>query len=163
MKPERPFWGWVLLLCVGLLVLVGGQAVLFYLSHDHELKLIPPRLPANLLVFLGVVLVSLVPFLVWGMRQWYLRYVLPLHRISEDVEALVYGSPNARISPENDDPAGLAALLNALMERYQHGEQAVLERLAGRRAEQPVEQALGGSLVRDAAIVEREQRQPGEG
>lgn len=151
MKPERQFWGWVLLLCVGLFALVGGQALLFYLHHEHELYLLPPRLRANLLVFLGVALLSVLPFLVWGMRLWYRRYVLPLHRISEDVEALVYGSPHARITTEDDDPAGLAALLNALMERYQHGEQAVEERLEATRGELSAETTRLESLL-DALV-----------
>jgi DNA polymerase III epsilon subunit family exonuclease len=135
MHPERRFWGWVVLLCVGLFALVGAQAALFYLHHGPALALLPPRLRANLLAFLALASLSALPFLVWGMRVWYRRYVLPLHRLSEDVEALLYGSPTARPSAEVDDPAGLVPLLHALMERYQQGEEAVQARLQAAQGE----------------------------
>jgi DNA polymerase III epsilon subunit family exonuclease len=147
MKPERQFWLWVLALCVGMFALVGVQVWLFQVHHREALRALPREFRANLLLFLAISLLSLLPFLVWGMRVWYRRYVLPLHRLSEDVEALVYGSPEARVGTDEDDPAGLAPLLNALMERYQHGEHAVEERLESTLGELSAEKSRLESLL----------------
>jgi DNA polymerase III subunit epsilon len=147
MKPERQFWLWVLALCVGLVALLGAQAALFYLQHRGALALLPRDARANLLVFLGLALLSMLPFLVLGMRVWFRRYVLPLHRLGEDVESLLYGSPDARVVVREDDPAGLAPLLNALMERYSQGEQGVQARLDAARGELSAESSRLESVL----------------
>lgn len=129
MKPEKQFWLWVLALSVGLFALVGAQVLLFVNNNQAALEAMPTLLRENLLVFLSLALVSLLPFLVWGMRIWFQRYVLPVHRIGEDLEALLHGSPRARPLPDDLDPAGLVQLLISLMDRYEKAEQGLEDRL----------------------------------
>ena len=128
-RPERKFWVWALLLAIGLFILVGAQAALFFLNHGGELSVLSPNLQINLLIFLGVALGSLLPFLIWGMGFFFNRYVIPLHRFGEDLEALLHGSPAARLVTGDEDPAGLNRLLNDLMERFHHSEEVVSQRL----------------------------------
>lgn len=67
-----------------------------------------------------------------------------MHRIKEDVEALLYGSHHARLPLEAGDTAGVAPLLNALMQRYQETEEAVQGRL----------EAVLGALSEDESRLE---------
>lgn len=146
-KPEKWFWIWVLALAAGLYALVGAQLALFYANNLGALADMPPRLRTNLLIFLGVAVASLIPVLVLGMRVWFRRYVLPVHRISEDVEALLYGSPVARPGDHEDDAAGLTELLNALMDRYESDEVRLEARLADARGELEAETSRLASLL----------------
>ena len=152
---ERHFWLWVLALVLGMAVLVGGQAWFFLYSSGAELASLPPRLLHNLGVFLVIALLSLLPFLVWGMRVWFNNYVLPLHRMRENVEALLHGTHQSRIMDEAQDPAGLNHLLNALMERHadtvgnfsQRLEEAMGEVLADREGLEALLDAMGEGVV----------------
>ena len=146
-NPEKQFWLWVLLLCVGIGALVGVQVTLFLNNHGAELSELSQSTRTNLLVFLVLAQGSLVPFLVWGMRALYQRYVHPMHRLREDVEALVHGTPNARLAPDHKDPADLAPILNVLMERYQHTEEAVRLRLERATSDLSTEKAHLESLL----------------
>lgn len=159
-NPEKQFWLWVLLLCVGILLLVGLQATLFLGNHGVELSALSRKSRIGLLIFLVLAQVSLLPFLIWGMRAWYHRYVLPMHRIREDVEALVHGSPNARLVAGHRDPADLASILNVLMERYQHSEEAVQQRLDqalnGLSTEKSHLESLLDALVEGVVVVNQD-------
>ncbi|MEE8395633.1 MAG: exonuclease domain-containing protein [bacterium] len=148
MTPERKFWLWVVALAAGMFTLVGLQAALFYLTQADGPGALSGAMWGRLLVFLVLAQLTLLPFLVWAMRSWYRRYVVPLHRLGEDVEALLYGSHHARLPLDGRDPAGLAPLLNALMQRYQQTEEAVQGRLEAALG------ALGEEKSRLEALLE---------
>ena len=129
MRPERNFWISLALLVAAAVASLAGLAAIFYLVNREQLRSFPPGLAVELAVFIGVAALILLALPVAAFRGRYRRYVIALHRLSEDLEALVHGSPRARLPADPPDPTGLEPLLNVLMERFHHNEEVIEKRL----------------------------------
>ena len=82
------------------------------------------------------------------LRYFFQAYVVPLHRLEEDIEALALGAPEARVDAAGAEAAGrLAGGLNRLMERYEDSEARVEERVAEATASVDAEMKQLGTVL----------------
>ena len=129
--PYRRFWWWALALGCGLLLLAALQAVLFWHEHVQLLADIPASFRTRLLLFTGILAVSTLGVFLLVLRYFFQAYVVPFHRLEEDLEALTAGAPEARVGGAGAEGADrLAAGLNRLMERYRDSEARIEARIA---------------------------------
>ncbi len=130
-SPYRRYWWWALALGCGLLLLSAFQAVLFWYDHVELLRDIPAGVQTRLLVFSGILAISTLGAFLLVLRYFFQAYVVPFHRLEEDLEALAVGAPGARVGVTGAEGADrLASGLNRLMERYQHSEGKIEGRIA---------------------------------
>lgn len=130
-NPYRRYWWWAAGLACGLLLLAALQAVLFWHDHVELLADVPASFRARLFVFTGILAVTTLGAFLLVLRYFFQAYVVPLHRLEEDLEALSTGGPEARAGmAETEDAGRLAGGLNRLMERYEDSEARVGKRIA---------------------------------
>ena len=112
-------------------MLATFQAVLFWHEHVDLLGDLPASFRTRLFVFTGIVAVTTLAVFLLVLRYFFHAYVVPLHRLEEDLEALAAGSPEARVGAAGaEDADRLAGGLNRLMGRYEDSEARFEQRIA---------------------------------
>ena len=146
--PYRRYWWWTLALACGLLLLAAFQAVLFWYDHVELFQDLQPGFRTRLAVFTGILAVSTLAVFLLVLRYFFQAYVVPLHRLEEDLEALAVGAPEARVDAAGAEAASrLAGGLNRLMERYEDSEARVEERVAEATASVDAEMKQLGTVL----------------
>ena len=146
--PYRRYWWWTLALGCGLLLLAALQAVLFWHDHMELFQDLQPGFRTRLAVFTGILAASTLGVFLLVLRYFFQAYVVPLHRLEEDLEALAVGAPEARVDAAGAEGAErLAGGLNRLMERYQDSEARIGERVAEATASADAETKQLGTVL----------------
>ena len=83
--PYRRYWWWALALACGLLLLATFQAVLFWYDHVELFQDLQPGFRTRLTVFTGILAVSTLAVFLLVLRYFFQAYVVPLHRLEEDI------------------------------------------------------------------------------
>ena len=146
--PYRRYWWWTLALGCGLLLLAAVQALLFWHDHVELFQDLQPGFRTRLAVFTGILAASTLGVFLLVLRYFFQAYVVPLHRLEEDLEALAVGTPEARVDAAGAEGAErLAGGLNRLMERYQYSEARIGERVAEATASADAETKQLGTVL----------------
>lgn len=104
---------------------IALQAGLFYYKHAPYFEKIPPEFKRSLLIFLILASISLMGLVGVGLHYLFTRYFSPVGKMTESLEALVYGNAKGMLDlDETEALKPLAEAVNALLLRTEKGNQA---------------------------------------